>query len=349
MSNGLSNTLLVGGSIALVLFGYKGCEYHQESLDVDRKIEQYTGMAGGVTKASSLDTTEITMETLLGDAEKNAQKWKGENSAILYDIDIYSMDNIIDLIHDAKLRAREIGLLDNAYKVGYLSPEAPEWVVATYANLKSNKKDDKKYNRLVSSELAGTIQTVYESFNDAVSGEVTVTGKDVSTNNYALVSILENAADASFWSPSDASYTKMNNAWSHAYFSLVYSGMGRLDKAVENLEKTATILSEFSDDVDLAVVRSDLPTYEMKHLKSAVKSAINEFKELDAMPLEDKYTQGWWGMVQKKSESLGSSDCNIGELSSYFGGKLGTKSIINWSLAGVLGLGLLGLGGALRQ
>jgi hypothetical protein len=90
------------------------------------------------------------------------------------------MDNLANILDDAKLHAHGIGLLDEAYRSNKLPEDAPEWVRMTYQNTLPSETDTLPMKRLLSSEMAKTISSAYEAFNDAVSGGVNASGEKVS-------------------------------------------------------------------------------------------------------------------------------------------------------------------------
>ena len=137
----------------------------------------------------------------------------------------------------------------------------------------------------------------------------------------ALVNLMESAANYSFFSPWDVDFTPMNDAWGNTYVSLIYADMGQLKNSIEYLNRAKASLNKFDDDTDLTIIRSDIKTLNIGFLKNAIGSAIHEYRELDNMDPELKYTSGWWGQVQKKSESLGASDVFMGDMADQMGGK----------------------------
>ena len=333
----LGKALLGVGSLLTLFSGYKIISNTSTYLDVDKKIEKKIGSSGGTVVTGKKEGI-LSMEELLEEAYNNSKQWEGVNSALVFKSEMYNMENMQEILKAAIQHAHEIGMLDDAYTSGELPEDAPEWVKITYENCKPDWRMSLKEKRLLSSEFAGVIGTVYEAFNDAVSGGVQAKG-NVSQTNMALIDSMEKAANWSYGSPIDVDVTPINNAWAYTYFSLIYSDMGKLEKAVENLELADEILSEYPDDLDLTIARSDIDTMNIGRLRKSINSAIYAFRVLDGMNPEMKYTQGWWEQVKKKSESLGSSNVFIGDMADKFGGRYGQAALI-WILPLVLGAGL---------
>jgi tetratricopeptide (TPR) repeat protein len=334
----VSKIVLGVGACLALLSGYKIISNICSYLDVDKKIEKNIAVAGATTTAGKKEGV-LSMEELLEEALENSKQWNGQNSAIFFKSQMYSMDNLQDILKTAIQHAHEIGMLDDAYKTNELSADAPEWVKLSFENCQPDDNASLKYRRLFSSELGGTVDASYEAFNDAVAGGAVPEDRQVKQTNMALVDLMERAADRSWWSPIDVDVTPMNNAWAHTYFSLIYSDMGKLGKAVEELKKAQGILYKYPDSTELTIVRSDLKTLTIGYLKKSIQSAISEFEGLDKMPAELKYTRGWWGQVQKKSESLGADNVFIGNMADHYGGRYGCAAGL-WFLPLALGIAI---------
>ncbi len=325
-----------------VLFGFFSCYKFVDNiataLNIDKKIGKVVELAGATTTIGAVENDMMSMESLLREAVDNAKERKGENSAIWYKSDVFEIDRLIEVLEVAKQHAYEVGILDHAYTDGYLADDAPEWIRITYDNCVPAEDIPLNYHRLFSSELGAITTVVYETLNDAVSGDAQPSD-DRGTTNMALVSIMERAADKAWWNPIDTDYIPMCNAWGNTYFALIYSNMGKLDKAIELLEDSKNILDQYPDDTDLAIVCNGIKTLTIGDLKKSVGSGIYEFKKLNEMPDDKKYTQGWWGQIQKKSESLGASDVFIGDLINGHEGRYETSSIL-WLLSALASFGL---------
>jgi len=339
-------TLIVGGLALAVFAGYKGCSDFNNGIRADKQIITPIKLAGATITAGANQSSQ-SMESLLTEAMINSKKHAGENTAIYYKTDIYSVDNLTELLSTAAQHAKELGMLDNAYKTGQLSSDAPQWVRLTYENCVPPQETNMNLRRLLSSEFSGVIGTVYESFNDAVSGGVIVSGEKVETQNMSLINILDDAAGKSWWPTSHANYTAMNNATAHTYFSLIYANMGELDKVNVELNKALTILEKYPDNADLAVIIPGYKNLNMGYLKNTVKDAIKEFDGLNNVDSDKKYTRGWWGQVQKKAESLGSNDMFIGAIAQDQKGRYDSKSTI-WWIAAIVGGAALGVTGGIK-
>lgn len=339
----LGKTLMGLGVVAILAGGYNGCKEYMKGIDADRYNTTIISLAGATTTLSKSQGS-MSMESLIEEAANYSKTWKDENLGIFYGLEQYNGNNLIELLETAKQHAKELGMLDQAHKTGKLPEDAPHWVRIAYVNTVADKNNnDIKYKRLLDSELGQQIQIAYESFNDAVSGGVVVKEK-VKTNNMSLIQLLDNAASKSWWPWTDAGYRDMNKAYAHTYFALIYANMAKLDKAVNELEKARTVLDTYPETADLALTFDNYKSLTIGYLKGSIISAQNELKSLDNMPIEYKYTAGWWGKIQKKAESLGSNDIFIGDLANTFDYKYDQRSAL-WWVGGLVGLfALAGLG-----
>jgi hypothetical protein len=325
------------GVLAALLFGYKTYKNIGDTIKFNSKITSSIALSGATTTISKLQNvkSDQSMESMLEEALINVRTYKDENFAIFYHTEFYNSNNFIELIEESIKRAKELGMLDQAYKTGKVDDSAPDWVKYTFNSIKPKDNQNPQENRVLSSELGSVVKNMYEAFGDAVSGGVTVSGDNVKVSNMALVCMLDNVSTKAWWPTSHANFSDMKNAWANTYFALLYANMGNLKKATDHLTKTSEILDKYPDNADLAIIVPGYKNLTMSYLKGSVKSAIDELNALDNMDIKDKYTSGWWGNVQKKAQSLGSGDVFIGEISKSYSNRLKTR-IILW---GVLGLG----------
>jgi len=340
-------SMIVGASM-LIFGGYQGCSNFNKHIESDKKITTEITMAGA-TATLNKDQGVVSMELCLENAEKGSQMFKDKNLAIFWsDLAFYDGNNLTKLISAAKQQSREIGMLDEAYKTKIIPENAPEWVKQTYKN---NVPSDiltssTIIQRLSDNEFLSAIRDAYEGLNDAVSGGVVVSGNGVNSNNMSLLDIL-NEAKSNAWLPwTDLKYKDMQNAHAHTYFALIYANMAKLDEAVTELGLAKTILDKYPDDA-LASMAMEYDYLKVGYMKNSIESIAKELNDLNKMDMSRKYTSGWFGQIQKKSESLGTEEIFIGDVASALSGKQGERSTYYWIL-GLAGLAL-GISGVVRK
>lgn len=299
----------------------------------------------GAATSANKKKVGLSMEEMLQKIETMVEERKGDNVAIFYDNERHNVDNFIELTKRARERSRQIGILNEAYVSGELKnpEELPKWMRIVFERSKGEPNMPDYMKRLLKDELARNVSVLYEANNDAISGDERVSGEKVSSENFALIDVLDTAAGKAWWSPFDMDYVPMVNAAAHGEFALYYFSMGYVDEGIEHLKKSKEILSKYDDDVDLGVVLSDFPAMNVGTLKGLVDSAVLEMEKLDKMPLEFKYTPGWWEQVQKFTESLGSTEVCLGKWAEDLQGKYSTRAWCN-GLLGVVMLAISGIG-----
>jgi hypothetical protein len=336
-------TMILGGAMTL-LGGYQGCSNFNKYIESDKKITTEITMAGATTTLNK-EQGSISMESCLENAEKGSELFKNKNLAIFWnDLDFYEGNNLTKLISVAKQQAREIGMLDQAYKTKIIPENAPNWVRQTYQN---NVPSDliassTIIKRLSDNEFLSAIRDAYEGLNDAVSGGVVVSGEGTNSNNMSLLDILDEAKNNAWLPWTDIKYKDMQNVHAHTYFALIYANMAKLDEAVNELTTAKKILDNYPDDA-LMSMAMEYNYLKVGYMKNSIESNAKELNDLNKLDISQKYTSGWFGQIQKKSESLGAEEIFIGDVASKLSGKQGEKSTYYWIL-GVLGACVFGVG-----
>jgi tetratricopeptide (TPR) repeat protein len=312
-------------TVVFMVFGISTCSRY---LHIDKETVKTFSLAGSMTTLQKSDSI-LSMQQLLEEAYEDFGHRHGDNSAVFWRTSLYEADNLLQLTEYAARRAYDLGTLDAAYKTGILAVQAPAWAKKTYAQFKTDESYPPAINALLSSEMGKVISSVYEAFNDAISGGA-ISSEGESTN-MALIDNLKKACGRTFWKIR-IKHRHMRNAHGYAYIALLYANMGDIDQAVAYLEKSYEQLKFYSDDQNIAIFRHNVKTLEMGGLKKSLRSAITELQALRDIPEEYKYTAGWWQQLQKKAESLGADDVYLGDMADSYASKIGTRSIFWWLL-----------------
>jgi tetratricopeptide (TPR) repeat protein len=298
---GLHVAFLASTLACSVYAGNNALNWH----NVDKYISKPVLIAANVPSIDGAG--DLNMRKALEQASQGLPVSPLENSAIIWETELSSINSLDMLLTKATERTKQLEQLKQSFDTGEASSTAPAWVKSAVQNLTlsdaalaQSPAAAATLQELAKSEYGLRIASEYEALNSVVGGGTRTSGKSLEEKHKSLLETLGNASGLRSMIMFQADDYKQ--AHSHVFVGYLLANMGDLDSAITHFRQAKEIMDSYSDDKNVSLIR-DTPELSQRTIKGLIDSSITELDALNDDPA--KYSSGWWKRLTYYNYSIG--------------------------------------------